>query len=576
MILLKCLIVLIGILYCHSAPAATARCGGPPVIPNAEPPSNLKEETYEPSKTIIYTCMPGYVRQGSLRLICSDAGKWEFIGLKGVCKKKPCGYPGDAEHGTFELVEGDEFVFGAIVQYKCDNGYHFTTRYTKRECTATGWSNFPPVCEIKQCPPIEVEDNVEILYISQDGENTVGKVVRFECRSSGQTLEGASEIFCTSEAKWNENAPTCKDISCTLPVIDHGNPKTRGQQTFKLKDTLDFECHNGYKPTRTPPTICTASGWSPTPMCEEIVCYLENVANGKIKDPKPNQIYRLGETVELECSRDFQPEGDPDEPRRCTSYGWSPSLKCISKQCHRPDIPNGKVAAYNYWGRLPSFPLNVGDYFYYSCDREYSPTHRYDRQYGITYCGREGWNPPPGCSKQCSIPSPEERKALISAEKEYFEGDTMAFRCYEGYKTKDKQTSGVMTCLNGKFTEEKCIRVCQKPDVKNGFINTTETEFEVGSYLLVTCHEGFNFGKNKVKDNIQCTNNNWNPNPVCTEITCQVNRRTFKSGDVVHFTCAKGQTLQGHSSSQCYYFGWGPSLPKCQRFRLKLFFLANT
>ncbi|KAM9324541.1 complement factor H-related protein 1-like [Gastrophryne carolinensis] len=71
-----------------------------------------------------------------------------------------------------------------------------------------------------------------------------------------------------------------------------------------------------------------------------------------------------------------------------------------------------------------------------------------------------------------------------------------------------------------RFFRKLFPRVCQKPDVKNGFINTIGTEFEVGSYLLVTCNEGFYLEKNKVKDNIQCTNNNWNPNPVCKEQPC--------------------------------------------------------
>lgn len=36
--------------------------------------------------------------------------------------ERPCGHPGDTAFGSFELVEGDEFVYGAKVVYTCDQG----------------------------------------------------------------------------------------------------------------------------------------------------------------------------------------------------------------------------------------------------------------------------------------------------------------------------------------------------------------------------------------------------------------------------------------------------------------------
>lgn len=35
---------------------------------------------------------------------------------------KPCGHPGDTEYGFFELTTGTEFVFGARVEYRCNDG----------------------------------------------------------------------------------------------------------------------------------------------------------------------------------------------------------------------------------------------------------------------------------------------------------------------------------------------------------------------------------------------------------------------------------------------------------------------
>lgn len=35
---------------------------------------------------------------------------------------KPCGHPGDTDFGFFELTSGTEFVFGARVEYRCNDG----------------------------------------------------------------------------------------------------------------------------------------------------------------------------------------------------------------------------------------------------------------------------------------------------------------------------------------------------------------------------------------------------------------------------------------------------------------------
>lgn len=35
---------------------------------------------------------------------------------------KPCGHPGDTEFGSFQLTAGNEFVFGARVEYRCNDG----------------------------------------------------------------------------------------------------------------------------------------------------------------------------------------------------------------------------------------------------------------------------------------------------------------------------------------------------------------------------------------------------------------------------------------------------------------------
>lgn len=49
-------------------------------------------------------------------------GVINFFLLLLLLPDKPCGHPGDTEFGSFELTSGSEFVFGARVEYRCNEG----------------------------------------------------------------------------------------------------------------------------------------------------------------------------------------------------------------------------------------------------------------------------------------------------------------------------------------------------------------------------------------------------------------------------------------------------------------------
>lgn len=49
-------------------------------------------------------------------------GVSNFFLLLFLLPDKPCGHPGDTEFGSFELTSGSEFVFGARVEYRCNEG----------------------------------------------------------------------------------------------------------------------------------------------------------------------------------------------------------------------------------------------------------------------------------------------------------------------------------------------------------------------------------------------------------------------------------------------------------------------
>ncbi|XP_068098208.1 complement factor H-like [Hyperolius riggenbachi] len=510
MMLLVYLLVLTGVLCCTAAPAADkpqGHCNAPPRLDDKELQGDWNSEYYEPGTQATYGCYPGFSRRGSTRYACTN-GKWEALGTVGQCIKKSCGYPGDIEFGTFELKNGDQFVFGVTVVYSCDEGYKMASKHKTRDCTATGWSGYLPHCEAVKCPPVMVNDDVNLISTSYDEEYTVNQVIRFECKNSNKKLRGASDIVCTPDGTWSAQAPNCEDIKCSKPEISHGEVTSPGER-FNKDQNIEYTCDTGYKPTRTPRTACTEAGWSPPPVCEGIICQKTTVKNGRILESK--DYYDFQETVTLDCNEGFVIADTPEDPKRtCTSTGWMPSLQCISKKCDRPYIPNGKISPWTNY-----FPKNVGGYFDYSCDDGYGPHNR--AKSARVDCDPNGWSEKPRCYKICSLPLNKEFSAFITRTGyPTYEGENVHYQCFNGFKTASGQNRGYIQCLpDGKVDGEKCIKQCQKLELKNGMYKTNNTVFELEKYLVYECNEGYVSANLRFEGRSKCTDSGWTPKPVC-------------------------------------------------------------
>ncbi|KAM4641470.1 complement factor H-like isoform 3-T3 [Discoglossus pictus] len=552
----------------HYTVQSAATCTKPDRMQEAELQGDWEEATYPEGTKAAFICRPGYSRRGSIRMICSE-GKWEFISPRGQCQKKACGHPGDIDFGTFELTEGTEFVFGAIVEYKCDDGYQMVSKQKTRECTANGWSHFPPHCEVRRCAPVRVGEDVNLISTSFDDEEfSVGQVVQFECKNPKHAIDGPKEIFCKSEGEWSADPPTCKKISCSEPQISNGKVKIP-RKTYNEDERISYECNAGYKPDRSPEATCTKNGWSPPPSCLDIVCYPDNVENGKIF--KIKNVYREGEIVALECDRGYQIEHLPEEPRKCTKNGWYPPLKCISKLCDRPDIKNGYVYT-SYFSGFPRKINSVLDYYCY--DGFLSPNkYRQDK----TKCTDNGWEPTPQCLKYCYYSGIKvENAEFYRLQSYYLSGEQVRFTCKVGFSTEDGNNSGHIECLpNGSFSRARCRRVCNMPSLNHGSYVPKKPIFETGEYVQYECFEGYTSPQRNKKDSAECLQSGWSITPKCVEIKCPIlansklisPKAEYRDGEVAEVSCPAGYRLSSLELSQCYYYGWDPVLPTCEEIR---------
>ncbi|NXU39020.1 CFAH factor, partial [Drymodes brunneopygia] len=601
-------------------------CEDPPPRRVKEVPTKRWDTPPYPHGTqVTYSCRPGYVKIGRVAFRCVD-GAWEQLPPVTECRNKPCGHPGDTEFGFFELTSGSEFVFGARVEYRCNDGYQMLSQRNYRECQADGWSNDIPHCEVIKCLPVQEPENGRIIMTGAfelGQEYSFGQVVNFECNAKYK-LVGAQEIICSANGKWSDDVPQCKEITCATPEIPHGyvnSPK----KSYKENEVMQFFCEEGYKYGNRADALCTESGWNPPPDCTEIVCSPPVISYGNFRPQKDK--YTQGNTITVQCDAGYHFKVTTGRTTsECTKYGWVPEPACVRKPCDYPSLENGRIYESPYY-----FPKRFGQTVYYYCSDGYS-TPTGDKWVLIT-CSEMGWFPEPKCLKKCSVrelengyfphhgrsgfykegeraryvchndyqaqheevtctkngwaPAPRcTRKkkcqnigfenGFLDSRKPIFNlKERIPYNCYAGFVTPEGQERGHTQCQeNGWTPPPKCIKSCK---ALGGILirYTNKTVFMPEDTIEYSCLEGYKTTNSMPTDTTMCgKNGEWSPEPQCREIECALpplhngdffpKEGKYPSGAVVKFTCRRKYVRVGPASIQCYDFGWSPSPPVCQ------------
>ncbi|XP_029904643.1 complement factor H-like [Myripristis murdjan] len=515
------------------------------------------EEKYDGGTQVRVNCNVGFT--GFFRIMCVS-GNWMPRGSK--CQPRSCGHPGEAQFAEFHLEKGDDFVFGSEVVYTCQKGYQMVSRTNYRRCMAEGWDGVVPVCEAQQCPVINVEDGVQV--IGDPEEATYGNVLRFRCTSNSLVLNGSAEIHCDETGEWSGPAPTCDEIICGPPRIEHGRVRGNAKE-YKENDVLHFECDVNYKPTQGILPKCTKVGpraeWRPTPLCEQVKCTILQSISGTRYEPESRNVFYPGDRLTVICGEDYwffstketstevtcQQDGtwthDPvcseikcprlniehaSTPRKwnyknkekvryvcrgdydgdftitCTARGWLGVQTCREIKCPKLDVQNAEIVGYaksEYTNR---------ERVQYTCKGDY------EGDFTLT-CKASGWHGAKSCrEKTCTIPhgydliqnfkEQEWRRKTLRATKRY--------TCREGYKSTGGK--GVATCTANGWTPDPLCEdktTCSKPHVEHGFV---VGPFAVGTFYY-TCNEGYKpFTKGWWRE-IKCHEGVWSENPQCID-----------------------------------------------------------
>lgn len=425
-------------------------CKGPPPRENSEILSgSWSEQLYSEGTQATYKCRPGYRTLGTIVKVCKN-GEWVPSNPSRICRKRPCGHPGDTPFGSFRLAVGSEFEFGAKVVYTCDEGYQLLGEIDYRECDADGWTNDIPICEVVKCLPVTELENGRIVSgaAEPDQEYYFGQVVRFEC-NSGFKIEGQKEMHCSENGLWSNEKPQCVEISCLPPPVENGDGIYL-KPVYKDNERFQYKCKQGFVYKERGDAVCTGSGWNPQPSCEEMTCSTPYIPNGIYT---PHRIkHRIDDEIRYECKSGFYP-ATRSTVSKCTSTGWIPAPRCSLKPCDFPQFKHGRLYSEERW--RPYFPVPIGKEYSYYCDSGFTtPSQSY---WDYLRCTVNGWEPEVPCLRQCIFHYVENGDNSYW-QRRYIEGQSAKVQCHTGYNLPNGQDT-ILCTENGWSPPPKCVRI---------------------------------------------------------------------------------------------------------------------
>ncbi|XP_061739791.1 complement factor H-like isoform X1 [Nerophis ophidion] len=306
---------------------------------------HVDKEKYVNGEILQYRC----IRRGEQNegfTTCVN-GKWrEPI----QCEVKPCPLPENIPNGRYQLIHGEDFVFGATIQYFCDEGYQMVSKIDTRICLLDKWTNHVPICEPVHCEAPPKHEEIVVKGLPDNDEGILpDRFLTFSCNNPGKQLNGSPLLVCGKDGLWDKPFPTCEDIACKVGAIQPHlsvDQLPPGNQTIRIGHRLRFRCSDDYALDGSEETECLPTGeWKvPFPKCSE-PCQITGVPNNvRLSTQLRVRQARRGQRLTFSCLQ----RGDTLLGKNvvvCLSNGlWSdPFPTCgAPSECQRPPhLPGG-------------------------------------------------------------------------------------------------------------------------------------------------------------------------------------------------------------------------------------------
>uniref|UniRef100_A0A8C5JN33 Sushi domain-containing protein n=1 Tax=Junco hyemalis TaxID=40217 RepID=A0A8C5JN33_JUNHY len=429
---------------CCFFPPLPGSCPKPERQQNAELDESSRDlQDFPPGTKISFTCRPGYIRVPGkpLTWTCGSNSQWSQTSV--FCTARKCKYPGPLENGYFDARD---LTFGSKLTFRCNEGYRLIGK-EEISCDikngGVDWSGTLPYCEIIPCEPPPKIANGEY---EERGSYVYQSSVTYRCLdvpkdSDPFSLIGSDTIYCTSDAHsngvWSGPPPECRVVKCEDPRVENGRKMSGFGLPYRYKDSVVFECNQGYFMVGAQVITCEANNiWvPPQPTCEKLtpeMCLAPKIPNGALIPAKG--AYAKGEAVQIRCNAGCSfPDGSAEVTVTCQEQSsWSALQHCSCESegsGSTPVISHGRVTE----GEKPSY--SVGDFITIEC----YPGYTLHGEARIQYIGNNQWVPAvPTCQLSesegsGSTPVISYGRVIDGQKPSYSVGDFITFECYPGY-----------------------------------------------------------------------------------------------------------------------------------------------
>ncbi|CAJ1061169.1 complement factor H-like isoform X1 [Xyrichtys novacula] len=284
-----------------------ALCSDLPVVPNAHVSEDTRREEYPMGWVVNFACDIGYITSRPIKYACTNEG-W-FTSHQGNCYLRPCQLPDDTPNGYYEIIQGDDLVFGATIKYRCNSGYQMVSREDTRTCLVDRWTSHVPICEPISCEAPPANERMTIHHLSDDdGPIVANRFITFSCDQPGTYLNGSARLICGSDGQWDHAFPTCEDYTCTVGEL-HPQLNVTGlpaaNETIKVGHTLQFHCNGEFMLSGPDSVKCVENGrWNyPLPTCSD-QCTIPGIPQSvRVTSRLPsNRQVRPGEKIHFVCN----------------------------------------------------------------------------------------------------------------------------------------------------------------------------------------------------------------------------------------------------------------------------------
>ncbi|XP_017154912.1 uncharacterized protein LOC108163900 isoform X2 [Drosophila miranda] len=231
------------------------------------------------------------------------------------------------------IVNTNDTKLSTRVLLSCANGNSLIGA-SELFCLPSGnWSAPLPVCESVECGDIPLPNNVSSPRVSVLSREVGGRAA-FSC-SSGYGLRGPSEAICNPTGEWSAPFPTCVEVQCDNPGAPQ-NGYAQGSAPYRAGDVVQFNCNPEYMMQGQPIIACQDNGrWSGgLPKCVQACSYPGTVISGRMSSVK--FYYAIGESITFTCDAGLELRGS--KVLKCMKNGkWSSAIPtCVTNDAPPP------------------------------------------------------------------------------------------------------------------------------------------------------------------------------------------------------------------------------------------------